>query len=453
MYPGSGIFISPQGVLLRSGSVAMSLLVWLLCGVISLLGALCYCELGTVIPMSGGEYAYYLKALGPLGRWGNVAAFLYVWATVMLTKPAALAIMVLTFARYLAEPFLGGGCDDHTGSYSITLLALLCLLTIAVINCVSVKWATKMQNIFTIAKLLAIGLVVFGGLIHTCLGNGLPITINFEGPPVSFSQIATACYFGLWAYEGCSNRDVGCYRNSANYITEELINPYVTLPRALWIGIPLVTLCYIVTNIAYLAAMTSSELLATQVVAVKFAARVLGPVSAVIPLFVAASAYGAGNANTFCTGRLVFVAGREGHMPEAFSYVNVKRLTPLVAIIFNTFLCAVMILLGNINSLIDFFSFTAWIFYGGAMALVIVLRFTMKDTPRPYKVPLVIPVLMVLICIFLVVTPIVQNPTMGYVYALIFIFSGMLFYIPFVHLKKKLPIMGEFHKSYTHKTE
>ena len=103
---GSGIFATPKWVLIYSGSVGLSLVVWALCGLISLLGALCYVELGLLIPKSGGGYAYVMEAFGPL------AAFLFSWVYSLFLKPAASAILLLVFASYVIEPFFEG-CSDR----------------------------------------------------------------------------------------------------------------------------------------------------------------------------------------------------------------------------------------------------------------------------------------------------------------------------------------------------
>lgn len=120
-----------------------------------------------------------------------------------------------------------------------------------------------------------------------------------------------------------------------------------------------------------------------------------------------------------------------------------------------------MVLYGTIDSLIDFFSFTAWIFYGGAMLALIVMRHTKPNYPRPYKVlwlisrrsgiqqwgfqvPIIIPYLVLLISFYLIIGPIVDKPTIEYLYAALFILSGMIFYVPFVHYKCRIPFMGKW---------
>lgn len=115
---GSGIFISPGLVLKETGSVGSAMLVWIFCGVFSMVGALCYGELGTMITMSGGDYAYIYKA------FGSLPAFLLLWVTVVIIRPTAQAVVALTFGNYLLQPFFPD-CDPPI--QAAKLLAALCI--------------------------------------------------------------------------------------------------------------------------------------------------------------------------------------------------------------------------------------------------------------------------------------------------------------------------------------
>ena len=118
---GSGIFASPRYVMEHSGSVGLTLIVWSLCGVLAMLGALCYSELGTMIPLSGAEYAYLYEGFGPL------AAFLYSWTSVIVLKPSQVAIICLAFGAYVIEPFFQGCGDREDLQPVVKLLAAIAI--------------------------------------------------------------------------------------------------------------------------------------------------------------------------------------------------------------------------------------------------------------------------------------------------------------------------------------
>ncbi|UYV84977.1 SLC7A9 [Cordylochernes scorpioides] len=140
--------------------------------------------------------------------------------------------------------------------------------------------------------------------------------------------------------------------------------------------------------------------------------------------------------------RLSYVAAREGHLLDILSYVHIRRLTPSPALIFNAIISICMVLAGNITTLIDFFSFTAWLSYGATMLALIVMRWTKPDLPRPYKVNIAIPCFVLIVSLYLVIGPIVEEPHIEYLYASLFIASGLVLYLPFVHFKLNIPGIG-----------
>ncbi|XP_056268858.1 b(0,+)-type amino acid transporter 1 [Pseudoliparis swirei] len=414
---GSGIFISPKAVLLYSGAVGPCLVIWAACGVLATMGALCYAELGTMITKSGGEYSYLSEAFGPL------LAYLYSWTTIMVLKPCSFAIITLSFAEYAATPFYPG-CGPPL--VVTKCLAAAAVFIIVSVNCLSVKLANYVQNFLTVAKLFIILVIVVGGMVMLAKGNTENLSNAFDGKSASIGAIGLAFYNGLWAYDGW---------NQLNFITEELKQPSRNLPLAILIGIPLVSVCYMLVNVAYFSAMTATELLLSPAVALTFGDRVLHPLSWIVPLFVVFSTFGSANGSCFTAGRLAYVSGREGHMVKILSYISLKRYTPAPALMFNGLLAFFYTLPSDINTLINYFSFAQWVFYGLTALALIVMRFTRKELHRPVKVPIVIPGLIVLVSCYLVLAPIIDKPELEYLYCTIFIFSGLLLYYPFVHRK------------------
>ncbi|ENN74488.1 hypothetical protein D910_03886 [Dendroctonus ponderosae] len=440
---GSGIFVSPSGLLERTGSIGMSFVVWMSCGLLSLLGALSYAELGTMNTSSGAEYAYFMDA------FGAPPAFLFSWASTLVLKPSQMAIICLSFGKYAVEAFV---TECEPPEIVVKMVALLAMVVILYVNCYSVNLATSVQNVFTAAKLVAVLIVILGGAykivegkhqdgfraleseqqMEESAGNTQHLRDPFANTKSSVGNIATAFYTGLWAYDGWNN---------LNYVTEEIKDPSRNLPRSIVIGIPLVTICYALINISYLTVMSPMEMMTSEAVAVVFGNRLLGVMAWLMPLSVTISTFGSANGTLFAAGRLCFAASREGHLLDILSYVHVRRYTPSPGLIFHSIIAGAMVLYGTIDSLIDFFSFTAWIFYGGAMLALIVMRHTKPNYPRPYKVPIIIPYLVLLISFYLIIGPIVDKPTIEYLYAALFILGGMIFYVPFVHFKCRIPFM------------
>lgn len=426
---GSGIFVSPVGVLRQTGSVGMSLIIWFVCGVLSTFGALCYAELGTIILKSGAEYVYLYEA------FGAIPAYIFAWSSTLVFKPPQISIIALTFGAYMAESLISPDCGPT--SVVAKLFAVLAILLITFVNCTSVKWATSVQNVFTVAKLLALAIIFVVGVVRICQGYTdyvSPSTI-FEGSSTKVFAYGIAFYQGLWAYDGW---------NQLNYITEELIHPYRNLPLAIMIGIPMVTLIYILVNIAYFTVLSPTEMLSASAVAVTFANRTLGPMAWIIPFFVCCSTFGAANGTLFTAARLCYVAGREGQLVEILSMVHVKRITPAPALLFTSLLSILMLIPNDFDTLVNYFSFAAWLFYGLTTAAVLVLRWKHPDWKRPIKVPIIIPIIVVVASVYLVLAPIIDAPELEFLYAALFILAGLLFYFPFVHFGYRPRIMKHF---------
>uniref|UniRef100_A0A452IE91 Solute carrier family 7 member 13 n=1 Tax=Gopherus agassizii TaxID=38772 RepID=A0A452IE91_9SAUR len=417
---GAGIFVSPTGVLQYSLlNVGVALSIWTACGVISLMGALCYAELGTALPLSGGEYSHIKRALGSL------PAFIFIW-TAMFTKPASNATRALLFAEYATQPFYG---VCHAPELLKKCLALTVLWSLGILNGRSVKMATWVQTVFTVLKMMALSVIGIGGIVLLVRGrkeNLVRFENAFSSEIPDASQIAEAFFQGLYAYGGWW---------SLNYMAEEMINPSRNIPLTVMTALPAVTLFYLLVNISYLTVLTPKEIVSSVAVAVTWADRVIPSVAWVIPVSVAASIFGALNSSMFTLGRLSYAGSQSGHLPVLISMLNVHYWTPAPAMIFSTIIASIFIIPADLITLTNYFGFSVWLMVGLTCASLIVLRYREPTLQRPYKVFLPVAFVMVAVSLFLVLAPIVWAPKMQYIYALLFMLGGLLVYLPFVHFK------------------
>ncbi|KAJ8248984.1 hypothetical protein GJAV_G00229900 [Gymnothorax javanicus] len=432
---GSGIFISPKGVLEHSGSVGLALIVWVLGGGVSALGSLCYAELGVTIPKSGGDYSYVTEI------FGGLVGFLLLWSAVLIMYPTTLAVIALTFSNYVLQPIFPNCLPPYMAT---RMLSTTCILFLTWVNCSSVRWATRIQDVFTVGKLLALGLIIVVGMVQIGRGHyddSLKPQAAFEfSRSPSVGQIALAFLQASFAFSGW---------NFLNYVTEEVVDPRRNLPRAIYISIPLVTFVYTLTNIAYFSSMSPEELLSSNAVAVTFGEKLLGVFSWVMPISVALSTFGGINGYLFTSSRLCFSGAREGHLPSLLAMIHCKSCTPIPALLVCCIATIVILCIGETHNLINYVSFINYLSYGVTIAGLLYYRWKKPHLNRPIKVNLMVPCSYLLFWAFLLGFSLYSEPVVCGV-GLVIMLTGVPVYFLGVHWKAKPKCIYDFVEKATH---
>ncbi|KAI9802816.1 MAG: hypothetical protein M1833_001415 [Piccolia ochrophora] len=451
---GSGIFASPSQVNANAGSPGASLIIWAVAGTLVWTGAASYAELGGAIPLNGGAQVYLSKIFGEL------AGFLFTWSAVCVWKPGSAAIISIIFGEYLVKAVVGADAQD-VSVWINKGLALCGLFVVTLLNCISTKLATRTTDIFMIFKFVALIGVAVVGIVVAITGFSWKGKANedwkdkgwFDDTSTNVSSWAVALYAGLWAYDGWDN---------VSYVVGEFRNPHRDLPRIIHTSMPLVIFSYLLANIAYILVLPTSIIESSNTVAVAFGHQVFGRIgSLVLALVVSASCFGALNASTFTSGRLVYTAGKEGYLPAMFgrlgfnnpdnpSTSTTTRLrppswlsgtlsrflgdedsgigyTPINAMILNALLSTIYILIGNFGSLIIFNGVAGYSFYFLTVLGLIVLRVREPNLDRPYRTWISTPIIFCCVSLFLLSRAVFAQPFQTAI-VVAFILVGVIVY-------------------------
>jgi basic amino acid/polyamine antiporter, APA family len=383
---GVGIFKSPSIVAANTGSATLFLLTWVLGGVISFVGALCYAELATAYPHPGGEYHYLTRAFGK-----NVA-FLFAWARMTVIQTGSIAMLSFVLGDYLSRIFL-------LGPYSSALYGAIGIITLTVINIIGIREGKSVQNILTVVKVGGLLFVVLGGIFISSPGA-------FSDPPNTTPQaFGLAMIFVLLTYGGW---------NEAAYISAELKGTGREMVRSLLWGIILITAVYVVVNWVYIHVLGIASVGRSGAVAFDVMARIAGPYGAVLTTaLIAISALGAMNATIITGARTNYALGAEFSLFRFLGTWNEGAGSPVIALIVQGLFSLLLVLLGSftMKGFVTMVEYTApmfWLFFFLATLSIVVLRRKEPQTKRPFVVPCYpfTPLLFCAICIYMLISSI-----------------------------------------------
>ncbi|KAH9515734.1 b(0,+)-type amino acid transporter 1 [Bulinus truncatus] len=219
-----------------------------------------------------------------------------------------------------------------------------------------------------------------------------------------------------------------------------------TIPRSIIIGSLTVIVVYLLTNVSYLTVMTKAEMLNAEAVAVVFGERALGNFHLIIPIGVMVSTLGSTNNHIFGFTRAVYVAAKDGNLPEVLSYIQIQQLTPLSALIVTAMISLVLLTQADVQMFINYIEFLNSFYTICIYIAFLRFRFQLfKDIHRPIKLPIVVPIMMLLMNLYMFVAPLAINPSLDYVYVALAVFGGSaILYIVFIYFKLSPPFFDNF---------
>lgn len=384
---GGGIFLNPGIAAQRTESGLALLAVWVGAGLLTLIGALCYAELGARRPHAGGSYVYLREA------FGSLAGLLFGWTMLLVIYSGSSAAVATIFASYASSVF---GLPTTT----IKPLAAGALVFVAGINLFGLRLGAQVQNLFTLLKLLAVAVLVVCGLFLAGAGGSGVLAVDASRANVGFMGAALPV---LFAYSGFT------YLNN---LAGEVRDPQRTLPRALLVGMLLVITVYALVNVAYLAVLGHDGLAASSTPAADVMNRVFGPIGAkLIAIGIAISTLGFCNITLVAGARVLQVMGDDGLFFRSAARLHPKHRTPNVALLPLSGWAVLLALSGSYGQLLDYATFGDWLACALGVATLFWYR-RQQGGQASFQVPgyPLLPLIFVGVIAWVVVKTMMDNP-------------------------------------------
>lgn len=364
---GAGIFRTPSLVAGNVDSAWMMLLVWMLGGFISLAGALCYAELTTAFPNTGGDYYFLMKA------FGKKMAFLFAWARMSVIQTGSIALLAFIFGDYATEIY-------KIGPHSSVIYAGFAVVALTIINLRGVNFGTGVQKLLTLLEVLGLLVLIFVGLF---LLSPAPETVQVIDSG-SGNSFGLAMVFVLLTYGGW---------NEAAYISSEIKSGPRKIAIALIFGILLITAIYVLVNLAFLRGLGLSGMASSNAIASDLMGTAFGvPGIVLISIFVGVAALTSANATIFTGARSNYALGRDFPVFSFMGKWKNKKEGPVNAFIIQGVIAMILVSFGlfsrsGFETMIDYTAPVFWFFLLMVGLSLFVLRNKEPNSERPFKVP------------------------------------------------------------------
>lgn len=363
---GMGIYKTPSMIAANTGREDVFFLAWLAGGVISVIGALCYAELATAYPHTGGDYHYLTRA------FGNKVGFLFVWSRMTIIQPGSIAMLAFVFGDYLSTLL-------PLGQFAHSLYAALSVVILTAMNLMGVQKGKWTQNVLTAIKVIGLFAVVLVGMMASPFSSPMaPVTPN-PGTSFGLAMVFVLLTFGGW--------------NEAAYISAELVEVRRNMVRALLWGVGIITAIYLLMNLAYVRGVGLKEMGQSEVVAADLMRRILGEGGArFISLLIIVSVLGAINASLFTGARTNYTLGQEFSLFGFLGKWQGRSNTPTNALLFLGAVSLMWVLLGvlvrkGFVAMVEYTAPVFWCFFLLAGLSLFVLRIKEPEMSRPFRVP------------------------------------------------------------------
>lgn len=364
---GAGIFRTPSLVAANAGSEALALAAWLLGGIVSLVGALCYAELATTYPHAGGDYHFLTRA------FGSKLSFLFAWARMAIIQTGSIALLAFVFGDYFSQVLPLGG------AYSSSIYAALIVIALTALNVAGIRQGTGTQNLLTSVEVLGVVLIIIVGLT---LPAPAAQVVTATAPSSTFGLVMV---FVLFTYSGW---------NEASYVSAELRGDRRNIMRVLVMSIAFLTALYVLVNFAYLRALglagtAQSEAIAADVMRRAFGERGAGLISVLIAI----SALTSANATVFTGARTNYALGRNFAPFATLGRWSRRADAPVNALLVQGLIALLLVVLGawtleGFKAIVEYTAPVFWFFLLLTGVALFVLRWRDPAAVRPFRVPL-----------------------------------------------------------------